>query len=56
MHPSEHLVLQKWVDTLHTVKSPTHEQVPFQECICKSNLFVKFNKISLGTQLAQSAM
>ena len=34
-------------------KSPTHEQVPFQECAHKSSLFVKANKVSLGTQLTQ---
>ena len=38
------------------IKSPTHERVPFRECICKSNLFVKFNKVSLGTRLTQLAL
>ena len=37
-------------------KSPTYEQVLFQECVCKSNLFAKSNKVSLGTQLTQSAI
>ena len=34
-------------------KSPTLEQVLFQELVFKSNF--KFNKISLGTQLTQLA-
>ncbi|CAN0512644.1 unnamed protein product, partial [Rangifer tarandus platyrhynchus] len=30
-----------------TIKSPTHEQVPFRQHVFKSNLFVKSNKVSL---------
>ena len=37
-------------------KYPTCKQAPFLESICKSNLFCKFNKISLGTQLTQLAI
>ena len=36
-------------------KSPTLEQVLFQELVFKSNFF-KFNKINLGTQLTQLAI
>ena len=36
-------------------KSPTLEQVLFQELVFKSNFF-KFNKINLGTQLTQWAI
>ena len=38
------------------IKYPTHERVLFRECICKSNLFIKFNKVSLGTRLTQLAL
>ena len=37
-------------------KSPTYERVSFQGRVCKSNLFIKSNKVSLGTQLTQSAI
>ena len=29
----------------------TYERVPFWECICKSSLFIKSNKVSLANQL-----
>lgn len=34
-------------------KFPTYERVPFQEYVCKSNWFINFSKVSLGTQLLQ---
>ena len=34
-------------------KSSTHKQVLFQECICKSNLFISPTKGSLDTQIVQ---
>ena len=37
-------------------KSPTYERVPFREHVHKSGLFVKSNKVSLGTHLTQSAI
>ena len=37
-------------------KSPTYEWVLFSEHICKSNLFIKSNQVSLSTQLKQSAI
>ena len=37
-------------------KSSTYERVPFRECIHKSNLFAKSNRVSLDTQLTQSAI
>ena len=27
-------------------KSPTYERVPFQECVCKSNLFLSPTKLA----------
>ena len=37
-------------------KSPTYEWVPFRQHVPKSNLFVKSRKVSLGTQITQSAI
>ena len=37
-------------------KSLRYDQISFLECVCKTNLFVKSNKISLGTQLTQLVM
>lgn len=37
-------------------KSPTFEGILLEECIPKSNLFFKSNKVSIGTQLTQSAI
>ena len=34
---------------IHYSKAPAHKQVSFQEHIRKSSLFVKSNKVSLGT-------
>lgn len=37
-------------------KSPTYERVPFRERVRKSYLFIKSNKLSLGSQLTQLAI
>lgn len=37
-------------------KSPTWKWVPFQEHVHKSDLFIKFDKVSLDTQLTQLVM
>ena len=40
----------------HYSKSPTYERVPFRERVRKSNFVRKSNRVSLGTQLTQSAI
>ena len=37
-------------------KSPTFEGILFEECIPKSSLFFKSNKVSIGTQITQAGI